>query len=59
MAKKVIATQLGYYGALREPGAIFDVPDDEPDSIWFEPYKEPKEDKASGKKAKGGTDDLA
>lgn len=44
---KVIATKLGYFGKLREPGDEFEVPDGTKGS-WFQPV----EQKASGKGGK-------
>ena len=44
---KVIATKLGYFGKLREPGDEFEVPDDTKGS-WFQPV----EQKANGKGGK-------
>lgn len=32
---KVIASKPGFYGQLREPGEVFEVPDNEPKSSWF------------------------
>lgn len=49
---KVIATKPGYFGKLREPGDIFEVPDGETAS-WFHAVKpadkKPKEPKPSDK----------
>lgn len=55
---KVIATKLGYYGRLREPGDEFDVPSDAKAS-WFEPV-ETQQEAGKGKKpaAKPQPDDL-
>ena len=44
---KVIATKLGYFGKLREPGDEFEVPDGTKGS-WFQPV----EQKANGKGGK-------
>ena len=44
---KVIATKLGYFGKLREPGDEFEVPDGTKGS-WFQPV----EQKANGKGCK-------
>ena len=44
---KVIATKLGYFGKLRQPGDEFEVPDGTKGS-WFQPV----EQKASGKGGK-------
>lgn len=44
---KVIATKLGYFGKLREPGDEFEVPDGTKGS-WFQPI----EQKANGKGGK-------
>lgn len=44
---KVIATKLGYFGKLRQPGDEFDVPDGTKGS-WFQPV----EQKANGKGGK-------
>ena len=44
---KVIATKLGYFGKLREPGDEFEVPDGTKGS-WFQPVKQ----KANGKGGK-------
>lgn len=44
---KVIATKLGYFGKLREPGDEFEVPDGANGS-WFQPV----EQKANGKGGK-------
>lgn len=44
---KVIATKLGYFGKLREPGDEFEVPDGTKGS-WFQPV----EQKANGKGSK-------
>lgn len=41
---KVIATKKGYFGKLREPGDVFDVPEKSKAS-WFEPVKADKPDK--------------
>lgn len=39
---RVIATERGYFGVLREPGDVFDVPE-RSKATWFEPVKaEPK-----------------
>lgn len=38
---KVIATAKGYYGFLRQPGDVFEVPNGTKGS-WIEPYKETK-----------------
>jgi hypothetical protein len=60
---KVIATQRGYFGQLREPGDAFDVPEGSKAS-WFEPAKgEAKPETKSGGKGQQGkgaatTDDL-
>lgn len=43
---KVIATKLGYFGKLRQPGDEFEVPDGTKGS-WFQPV----EQKSRGKKA--------
>lgn len=40
--KQVIATKLGYYGQLREPGAKFMVEDDL-EASWFEPVERDEE----------------
>lgn len=45
---KVIALKAGYFGKLRQPGDVFDVPEGSKAS-WFEPV----EPKADGKKAAG------
>ncbi len=53
---KVIATKLGYFGKLRQPGDEFEVPDGTKGS-WFEPVKQ----EAKGKKAQANdkpADDL-
>ena len=42
--KEVIATKLGYYGQLREPGAKFMVEDDL-EASWFEPVERDEEPK--------------
>ena len=44
---KVIATKLGYFGKLRQPGDEFEVPDGTKGS-WFQPV----EQKANGKGGK-------
>ena len=44
---KMIATKLGYFGKLREPGDEFEVPDGTKGS-WFQPV----EQKANGKGGK-------
>ena len=44
---KVIATKLGYFGRLRQPGDEFEVPDGTKGS-WFQPV----EQKANGKGGK-------
>lgn len=44
---KVIATKLGYFGKLREPGDEFEVPDGTKGS-WFQPV----EQKVNGKGSK-------
>lgn len=44
---KVIATKMGYFGKLREPGDEFEVPDGTKGS-WFQPV----EQKANGKGGK-------
>ena len=44
---KVLATKLGYFGKLREPGDEFEVPDGTKGS-WFQPI----EQKANGKGGK-------
>lgn len=49
---KVIATKKGYFGKLREPGDVFDVPDKSVAS-WFEPVEKP------GKGEKPKADDKA
>ncbi len=49
---KVIAIKKGYFGKLREPGDVFDVPDKSKAS-WFEPANgkkgKPEADKEPGK----------
>ena len=47
---KVIATKLGYFGKLREPGDEFEVPDGTKGS-WFEPVKPTAEGKKPNKAA--------
>lgn len=50
---KVVATAIGFYGQLRQPGDDFEVPDDEKPSSWFKPVDpvKPKEKKAAPSKA--------
>lgn len=64
---KVIATKLGYFGKLREPGDEFEVPDGTKGS-WFQPVEQkangkgswfqPVGQKANGKGGKKPADDL-
>lgn len=44
---KVIATEKGYFGQIREAGDEFEVPDDVGDSNWFKPVKEAKDEQAN------------
>ena len=50
---KVIATQAGYFGKLRQPGDEFDVPDGTKGS-WFEPVKKPAKEPKAKADAEGG-----
>ena len=44
----VRATAVGYFGVYRQPGDIFEVPDDAKPATWFEPVQpaEPVSDEA-------------
>lgn len=50
---KVIATKLGYFGKIREPGDEFDVPD-KAKASWFEPVVDAA---PAGKKSKAPDED--
>lgn len=54
---KVIATKMGYFGRLREPGDEFDVPNDAKAS-WFEPVEVQSETGKGKKPASKQSDDL-
>ncbi len=51
---KVIATDKGYFGQVREAGAEFEVPEGTGKSSWFTPVKA---DPGDGPKKKGGKGD--
>lgn len=53
---KVRATQLGYYKVLRQPGDVFEVPDQLFSKNWMErvPDAKPKAEKAGKKEQEGG-----
>lgn len=38
---EVVATALGFYGFLRQPGDKFEVPDDAKPASWFTPVDPP------------------
>ncbi len=46
---KATATAVGYFGVLRQPGDVFEVPDDTKPASWFE-LEEKVEDKKPGKR---------
>ncbi len=54
---KVIATKLGYFGKLREPGDEFEVPDGTKGS-WFQPVEQKANGKAKAKPGDKPADDL-
>lgn len=61
---KVIATAVGFFACLRQPGDSFEVPDDTKPASWFKPVDPPAEAKAgkAGKAAsppKADSTDLA
>ena len=54
---KVIATKLGYFGKLRQPGDEFDVPDGTKGS-WFQPVEKMRGKKSSATDAPDNTLDA-
>jgi len=55
---KVVATEKGYLGWIREPGDEFDVPEGVTGS-WFKPVAEPPKAEPAKPKGKGKTPDPA